>query len=372
MRARVLTALIVGATLIVAAPAVAAGGRPAVATAATAKSGYKAIFGPITVNGRSQFPMYHSLGVQIYQMYISWATVAPTRPRSPLNPNDPAYHWPAAIQQGINQAAKYHMRVMLEPAFAPPWANGRRAANYPPSRANDFAAFVTAAGRRYPSVHLWEIWGEPNRKPNWGSLIPAAATATSLTPAQAAAPHKYAQILDASYGALKRLSKQNLVIGGNTYTTGDISTRLWIENLRLPDGRPPRMDMYGHDPFSWRAPDLANPPSPDNEVDFSDLARLEKLVDRYLAPRHHQLKLYLSEWTIPTSPHDDEFDYYVTPAVQAQWITDAWQIVRHSSFIYALGWINVYDAPPWDSGSSGGLLNYLGVPKPGYYAFKAG
>ena len=32
--------------------------------------------------------------------------------------------------------------------------------------------------------------------------------------------------------------------------------------------------------------------------------------------------------------------------------------------------IDVYDDAP--GGSSGGLLNYDGTPKPGYYAFQAG
>jgi hypothetical protein len=214
------------------------------------------------------------------------------------------------------------------------------------------------------------IWGEPSRKPAFGIVQAAPATATTLTPAQARAPHVYAQLLDASYGALKRVSARNLVIGGNTYTTGDISTGLWIRYLRLPNGRPPRMDLYGHNPFSWRAPNLSNPPSPDGEMDFSDLGRLSRLVNRQLAPRHHQIKLFLSEWTIPTGPNDPEFNYWVDPDVQAQWITDAWRIVNRSSFIYALGWIHVSDGPP--GGTMGGLLTHQGNPKPGYAAFKAG
>ena len=125
---------------------------------------------------------------------------------------------------------------------------------------------------------------------------------------------------------------------GTAYTTGDISPEQWIENMRLPNGQPPRMDMYGHNPFTWRAaPNLSNPPSPDGEVDFSDLGRLEALVNSNLALPGQQIKLFLSEWTIPTAPNDDEFNYYVSPSVQAQWITDALQIVRSSPWIYALG-----------------------------------
>ena len=161
------------------------------------------------------------------------------------------------------------------------------------------------------------------------------------------------------------------MIAGDTYTTGDISTPLWIRYMRLPNRRPPRMDLYGHNPFSWqRAPNLANPPSPDNEVDFSDLGRLEQLVNRNLAPPHHAIGLFLSEWTVPTAPWDDTFDYYATPAVQAQWITDACRIVRGSSWIYALGWSNSpYDGP--EGTTAEGLIYHDGTRKPGYYAFKA-
>jgi hypothetical protein len=328
----------------------------------------KAIWGPVTVNGRSQFPMYRDLGVGIFEMQLNWAAVAPTRPRSAQNPNDPAYQWPSDIAYAIGQAARYHIRILLQVLGAPAWANGGNAWNYPPLHTSDYARFVTAAARRYPSVHLWMIWGEPSRRPEFGIVRPASATATRLTPAQARAPHVYAQILDASYGALKAISKRNLVIGGNTYTTGDISTRDWIQYLRLPNGRPPRMDLYGHNPFSWRAPNLSNAPSPDDEVDFSDLGRLSQLVNRELAPPHHRIELFLSEWTIPTSPNDTEFGFYVDPSLQAQWIQDAWRIVNSSPFIYALGWIHVYDG----DGSSGGLLTVQGVPKPGYAAFKAG
>ncbi len=353
---------------VVVALAVLAGSGPALA----ARSDAKAIWGPIARNGQSEFPFYHRMGVGIYEDDLSWAAAAPTRPRHATDPRDPTYRWPSDLDYAVSQAARYHMRVLLLTMQTPAWASGHHEPNYPPTHVADLANFLTAASRRYPSVHLWMIWGEPSRRPNFAIVKPAPANASRLTAAQARAPHVYAQMLDASYGALKRVSQRNLVIGGNTYTTGDISTQLWIENLRLPDGRPPRMDMYGHNPFSFRHPSLSNPPSPDHEVDFSDLGRLEKLVNRHLAAPHHPLKLFLSEWTIPTSPHDDEFNFYALPSVQAQWITDAWRIVRHSSFIYGLGWIHLYDDPPGSGGSSGGLFDYNGRPKPGYYAFKNG
>jgi len=261
------------------------------------------------------------------------------------------------------------MRVLLQVVTTPSWANGGRAYNYPPTDVRDLAGFVAAAARRYPAVHLWMIWGEPDRQATFAIDKAVPYTQRALTPAQARAPHVYAQMLDASYGALKAVSKSNMVIGGNTYTTGYIPVKLWIENLRLPNGRRPRMDMYGHNPFTSREPSANKRPTGYGYYDFSDLARLSQLVNQYLAPPRHKLKIFISEWTIPTAP-DSEFPYYVTRAAQARWITRAWWLVHHWSFIDAFGWIHLYDDPP--GGSMGGLLSHRGVAKPGYYAFKAG
>ena len=60
---------------------------------------------------------------------------------------------------------------------------------------------------------------------------------------QAEAPRLYARILDAAYGALKGVSRRNLVIGGDTFTTGDIKTGQWMM-LAWSDTNPP--PSYAH------------------------------------------------------------------------------------------------------------------------------
>lgn len=323
----------------------------------------KAIWGQVYRNGVNQFPLYRRLGVSIYEADLTWASIALTRPKRATNPNDLAYHWPAEIQQAVAQAKRFHMRVLLQIIGAPPWSNGGHAWNWAP-RPSAFAAFATAAARRYPGVHLWMIWGEPSRRPNFEPET-AAVPGRKLDAAQKVAPHNYARILDAAYGALKHASPRNLVIGGATYTTGDIDTLQWIENLRLPDGRPPRMDIYAHNPFTFQDPSFSLAASPNDEVQFSDLPRLAGWIDRYL---HRGMPIFLSEFTIPTAV-DEEFNFYVDPPVQAKWISDALRLSRHWKRIYGLGWIHVYDDPPV---SYGGLMTSSGVPKPGFYAFEHG
>jgi hypothetical protein len=326
------------------------------------------MWGPGIHDGVSRFPIYRDLGIKIYEDAIPWASIAPRRPHTPGNPRDPAYAWPAEVTQAVAEAKRYHMQVALQIIGAPTWANGGKPWNWAPINPKDYANFAIAAAKRYPSVHLWMVWGEPSRRPDFEPLTPAKPFA-KLNVQQKLAPHIYARILEGAYGALKSVSRSNLVIGGMTYTTGDISTQQWIENLRLPDGRPPRLDMYGHNPFSFRAPNLSNPPSPDQQIDFSDLARLSKVVDRYLGrPGDRDPKLFISEWTVPTKV-DLEFNFYVEPLLQAQWITDGLRIAQNLPSIYALGWIHLYDEPPE---SYGGLIETDSAHKPGYAAFKAG
>jgi hypothetical protein len=208
------------------------------------------------------------------------------------------------------------------------------------------------------------VWGEPTRE---GSFQPItkALPGVSLDRAQRAAPRIYARMLDAAYGGLKHVSRRNLVIGGCTYTTGLLDPLQWIQNLRLPDGRPPRMDMYAHNPFTHEPPSFSAGFSPFDEVQFSDLPELARWIDHYLRPG---LPLFLSEWTIPTAP-DQEFNFWVDPNVAAQWITDALWLSRQWPRIYALGWVHVYDDPPF---SYGGLLTAQGVRKPSFNAFASG
>jgi hypothetical protein len=139
--------------------------------------------------------------------------------------------------------------------------------------------------------------------------------------------------------------------------------------MRLPNGKPPRLDLYGHNPFSFRRPNLGNPPSVDALIDFSDLGRLGTLVDRNLRPsRGQRIRLFLSEWTIPTGP-DDEFNFHTDLPTQASWIQAAFGIMRRWPLVYALGWIHLYDNPPT---TTGGLIDAQGGRKPGYEAFRAG
>jgi hypothetical protein len=141
---------------------------------------------------------------------------------------------------------------------------------------------------------------------------------------------RYARILDASYGALKRVNRRNLVIGGNTWTGGEVTPLNFIKAMRLPSGRRPRMDLYGHNPFSLRFPNLREGPIAYGYADFSELDALARWLDRYgyRTRQGRRLRLFLSEFTLPTDHRNHEFNFWVTRGVQARWLARAFKIAR--------------------------------------------
>jgi hypothetical protein len=340
------------------------------ATADARFSRKKAIWGPTQVDGVSQFPIYRDLGAGIFQMQLNWAQVAPTKPVRAADPDDPAYRWPADVDYAISEGRRFGIRVALMLSGAPRWANGGRSSEWAPRNAKDFGRFARAAARRYDDVRHWMIWGEPSRQANFKPMPRFEATG----------PRRYARILDAAYASLKRESRRNLVVGGNTFTTGDVTPRQFIRSMRLPNGRPPRMDLYGHNPFTVRSPDLEKGPLGHGYADFSDLDTLVRWIDRNLERRRsgRPIRLFLSEFTLPTDHPNYEFNFWVTREVQARWLAAALRLTRRWDRIFTLGWIGLYDEPPNGPGGTAGdevnrgLLEWDGDRKPAYRAFKRG
>jgi hypothetical protein len=327
----------------------------------TAPLALKMIWGPVAMpDGSSAFPVYHKLGVQVLEMQLSWAETAPTRPANPTSPSDPAYVWPQALQEAVSEAAQYKIELAVMVKGAPAWANGGRDPSWAPNNAADYANFMQAASRRYPSVHYWMIWGEPTRSGNFNPMPPNSPVG----------PKRYALLLEAAYGALKSVSPSNVVIGGMTYTVGLVSAPDFIRWMRLPDGAPPRLDYYGHNPYSTRFPKLEAPYAPG----VRDIDDIETLHDELAAAYRHRPggtpKLWLSEFSISSDKPSRAFDYFVSRPVQAKWVTAAFKLVDSVPYVAGLGWYELLDEPSTVPGYlTEGLLTANGTPKPAFSAY---
>ena len=356
---RVLLLLLMAALLLV--PAAPAGAE------VTRK---KAMWGPLERDGQSLMPTYADLGVGIYQLPLDWSRIAPKRPKNPRDPADPAYRWSTDVDRAVQAGGPFGIKVSVMVIFSPRWANGGRSRRWAPNDPRDFADFVEAAARRYPQVRHWMIWGEPSKASNFQPLH--ADRGRELRGRRLAGPRRYAHMLDASYVRLKRVSRRNLVIGGNTFTIGTVAPMRYIRALRLRNGKPPRMDLYGHNPFSLRRPDLRALPLGDGYADFNDLDELARELDRNL--RRKRVKIFISEYTLPTDHPNFEFNFYLDQKTQADWISRALKITRDYSRIYTFGYLGLVDDPERPNGDQveRGLIQRDGTRKPAYDAFKKG
>ncbi len=329
----------------------------ALALAAPAHAAEKALWGPpVLPDGSSAFGLYDELGIDTLQFSISWSDVAATRPAAPRDPADPAYRWPADLDAAAAEAARHGIRISLLVANSPPWANGGRPPTFAPAQPGDYADFLAATARRYPLVRRWMIWGEPNRHDRFQP--------NQLN--SALGPRAYARLLDAAYGALKSASRQNIVIGGNTWTSGTVKPPDFLRWLRLPDGRRPRVDWWGHNPFPFRFPKLANPPLRGGFRDISDIDTLSAETRRTFGRR---VPLWLSEYTIQSDRGSRVFATFVSRAGQARYLSAAFGIADDlGPAVAGIGWLTLLDEAPAPDSANFGLLSFALERKPAFTA----
>jgi hypothetical protein len=333
--------------------------------------GVKAIWGPTELEAGSAacppggepcsaFPVYRRLGVDVFEYQIHWDEVAPTRPRHPRDPDDPAYDW-GEIDRVAAEAKRYGIRLAILVQRAPSWANGGRPPIWAPHNPRAFADFMFAAARRLPSVHMWMIWGEPARAENFRPMSESSP----------AGPRLYARILDASYGALKSAGPSNVVIGGMTLNGGTVMPTRFLREMKLPGGRPPRMDLWGHNPFDGRFPRLSEEPIgrfrgfDDIDTFHSEIAAVYRRGGRKV-PR-----LWLSEWTVISGKPSRIFlNFHVSADEQARWLRTAFGIARRTPYVAGMGWFTLLDEPSAPGSANWGLLHANGVPKPAFAAYE--
>ncbi len=329
----------------------------------------KMIWGPVKLpGGQSAFPVYDELGVDVLQVVVEWPKVAPTEPARATSrtPDDPAYRWPAEVDFAVREAERHDMEVALLLINTPGWANGGKPSQFAPDDPIDFARFAQAASRRYPTVRFWMIWGEPNLEGRFEPMPPDSATG----------PRAYADLLDAAYVSLKKQSRRNRVVGGMTWTAGVIRPKYFIEDLERSNGRPPRMDFYGHNPFGLRRPNLLNKPAAPATRDMSDVDSLYRDVRRhykgsYFQYRRDTPRLWLSEYTVSSDRDDRAFGFHVSRREQAEWLEQAYRIHDENDYIFSLGWFNLLDDPQSvDRGLTTGLMTHEGERKASFEAYR--
>jgi hypothetical protein len=358
-----------GAALVVALSVAAASAAPRSALpAAVSRVPSKCVTDGTPIrNGRTIFPELRALGTRVWSGGLSWAGAAPTRPAKPTSPDDPAYHWPATLARVLTSARANRIEPVLNISGFPSWANGGRSGEWAPSRSQDFADFTAAAVRKYPQVRRWIIISEPG---NFYNFRPQGGGGRT-------APHLYARLLDAAYAAMHAARRDVVVIGGGVHPYGHndqytTAPDTFLANMILSNGRRPRLDMFGINPYTERRLDLHLGKRP-LRVDFDDLDWLGKRLDQVWPGRH--VRIFIDEFGWNTEHEANGWLYYVPRKKQATNLARAYALAAKFGRVDTLCSYLLYDTPPlrdntqWLNWTSG-LRTRTGVRKPAWWAFR--
>jgi hypothetical protein len=330
-----------------------------------------------------------ALGADVVRANILWSRFAP-KPNSKKRPKHPdriAAGKFAALDGLVAGAQARGLDVLLTPTGpAPAWASRcrgsvklRHTCKPDPKR---FGAFVRALGRRYPQVHRWSIWNEPNQ-PGWlspqyvsrhGRRVPIAADlyrslARSAISALRATGHGRQQILIGETSPVGRAA--------GTLARIPITPAIFIRELfcltRTARGcrhfhRFP-VTGYAHHPYTRggsRAPRSKTNPG---EITIGSASRLHRLLNQ--AARRHRiprgLPIYYTENGWQTNPPDRLFG--VSLAKQAAYLNESDYMAYRDRRVRMVAQYKLSDDRPLGSFQSG-VRFWNGRLKPSYGAYR--
>jgi hypothetical protein len=355
--------------LVMAAPAVAAAAVPAV------QDDQLTVVGPTAVQTRVD--RIAQSGAKVTRVDVLWSDVAPTRPLSPSDPNDPAYRFDRtdAIFTALQAAG---ITPIVDVYSAPRWATGGKRASglrWNPYMPNPtaFGQFMQALTNRYngkfalvdprfqtspvygttlPRVHLWELWNEPNLQ---------LFLRPQYTKGKNVSVRNYVNLVRAAYPRIKSVSPTSTVIAGvggpksTTDTTG-LGTMDWIKGIAKLR---PKFDAYSQHVYP-AAPPLAKTAAVPS---WSSLPQLLAAIGK-IRPG---MKLYITEAGYTTAKTKYR-KVKVSFAQQKTYLTQLYGLrATKSSRIPVIVWFNLQDNPAWP----GGLRTRTGAAKPSLSAFKS-
>jgi hypothetical protein len=300
-----------------------------------------------------------SLGADVVRIQVVWRDLADGR--ESLQDLDAA----------VAGAQRHGLDVLLNPTGPGP----DRASTCRPQRGvcapspTRFDAWVATLGARYPTVHRWSVWNEPNN-PNW--LQPQRAP--SGTPRS---PQLYRALVRAASRALQRTGHgADLILAGET---APMPPRRSGPQARRPVAAGPflRTLLAGRAPLGVTG--IAHHPYPTGlnspygatgaaQFTLDGLPALIRLVHnagrRHVLPAH--APVWLTELGIQTNPPDPFFG--ISPARQASWINQAEDRAQRDGAA-ALGQYLLVDEPAL-GGFQSGLRYADGRAKPSFSAYR--
>jgi hypothetical protein len=242
--------------------------------------------------------------------------------RTPLRWNEieaarGSFTYKACYDSLVGAAQAHGMQVLAILYGTPEWARDpacRTLGDHcPPAEAGLIQPFVSDVMNRYPGIHHWEVWNEPNSPGFWAGEDAAA----------------YAGVLKAVHMQVKNIRPDTVVMGG-VYDDGEVPIS-WMDEFYAAGGGP-YADVVAFHPYtSQRNPAEEIAIAPGN---FRGMTRAIRAVMAAHGEAHKEL--WATEFGFTTGGSGP-----VSESVQGQWIADAYQIAARerlidSFFVYEL------------------------------------
>jgi hypothetical protein len=304
-------------------------------------------------------------GASIIHTTATWAALAPTRPADASNGDDPAYKL-ADLDELVQRASAYGMRVMINITGTPKWANGNKKPNVMPKKVSDLQTFARMLATRYNGasgkgyVGLWSVWNEPNLQ-------------QFLTPQyvgkKIVSPTNYAKLYKAAYAGIKAGNRSAQVAIGETSAQGrdkpsagssqTVSPGNFAKLLSKVKGL--RFDAWAHHPYPTAPGAKPTEKVRYPNVTLSTMPKFEKDLHTWFK---RTVPIWITEYGHETKPGERKG---VSLATQAAYAKQALGIARKDPNVQMFIWFTFRDSSgnPWQSG----LLQPSGSAKPSYSAF---
>ncbi|MGW0163124.1 cellulase family glycosylhydrolase [Mycobacterium sp. NPDC003323] len=258
---------------------------------------------------REHLNLMESLGVKNVRLLVPWIFMQPQDPMGGPVDWEQDLNW-AKLDEIVREAHNRGMGILGVLQWSPDWATEGPVGSGHPANPQDFADFAAAVADRYrDEITAYEVWNEPNASFFWNPVDPV----------------EYTKLLKATYNSLKAVNPEITVVGAVVS-----ATLTWGETTMNPVDFVEAMYAAGADGFfdalSFHPYNFDTKFSEQDEVDWRELMplfqvqKLRHLLDQHLDPGEEQIKIWISEYGLPTS--------VVSPEKQQAFIADllkAWQ-----------------------------------------------
>ena len=302
------------------------------------------MYGPGTMSQR--LDTLQRLGVKIVRLTVRWDAIARVKPANQRDPYDPSYRWNAydLALRGLHDRG---IPALVTLYGSPAWANGGHAPNWLPHAG--LGNFAYAASKRFPWVHLWTVWNEPNSRRFSYPVSPKLYVRRLLNPTRA---------------LLHLASPANKVAGGVTSPRRSPSGMSPVAFMQGMHRYHAKLDAYAANPYpgSKRETPFHDPCSWCRTLTMARLPELRADITRYFGRK----PIWLTEYGYQTNPPDRYLG--VSRTLQARYLGEAALRVWRQARVYVLIHYMVRDEPAiggWQSG----FFTIHGGAKPAYRAF---